>query len=74
MEINGFKIKIYGVTELALVYNPDCLPKTAAWRLRCWIDHNRELNESLSRLGWKKGNRLFTPLQVEAIVRYLGEP
>jgi hypothetical protein len=74
MEINGFKVKSYGWTELAQCYNPDVMPKTAAKRLTGWVDKNGELNASLQRAGWKKGTKLLTPLQVETIVKYIGEP
>ncbi|MBR2101534.1 MAG: DUF4248 domain-containing protein [Bacteroidales bacterium] len=39
-----------------------------------WINYNRELREELQKLGYDGRQRVFTPRQVEAIMRYLGEP
>jgi hypothetical protein len=74
MEEAAFKIRAYGVTELALCYNPDCSPNAAFRRLRSWIAHSRSLSLELEALGRRKGDKLFTPAQVAAIVRHLGEP
>lgn len=74
MEINGFQIKSYGFAELAQMYNPDVTSDAATKRLRNWMRTNEKLNTELTVLGWQKGNRLFTPIQVETIARFLGEP
>ncbi len=74
MEIEGFRIKCYGWTELALLYNPEIRPETAARRLSSWVRGNEKLMCELTALGWRKGCRLLTPLQVKAMVNYLGEP
>jgi hypothetical protein len=74
MEINEFKIRSYGWTELALRYNPEVAQRTALQRLKFWVSKNQELTSTLQDQGWRKGDRLLTPLQVETIVRYLGEP
>lgn len=69
-----FSICSYGVTELAIQYNPTLLPTSAARALRRWIGYNRALKQALVESGWTDGQRKFTPLQTELIVRYLGEP
>jgi hypothetical protein len=74
MDIPGFPIRIYGWTELALLYNPELKPESAVKRLRRWVDKNHELRAGLKRTGWQKGSKLLTPLQVKTIVEYLGEP
>lgn len=74
MEIDDFQIKSYGFAELAQMYNPGITPDAATKRLRSWMRNNEKLSNELSSLGWKKGARLLTPIQVEAIARFLGEP
>lgn len=69
-----YPIRSYGREELASLYNPNETPESA-WRLlRSWIRANRQLSESLSRLGYDGHHRRFTPLQVSEIFRYLGSP
>ncbi|MBR2103266.1 MAG: DUF4248 domain-containing protein [Prevotella sp.] len=63
-----------GRTELAMKYLPHLQPSSAWSCLRRWINHNRELREELQKLGYDGRQRVFTPRQVEAIMRYLGEP
>jgi hypothetical protein len=74
MNIEDFKIKTYGVTELALLYSPECIPSTALARLRRWIAKNENLRTELIKLGWQPGNRMYTPRQVGCIVDFIGEP
>jgi hypothetical protein len=74
METDKFEIRSYGWTELAVCYNPEVSPETAAKRLNRWVHKNTGLHSSLRHLGWGKGSRLLTPLQVETIIRHLGEP
>lgn len=73
-EDNGFRIRSYGRTELALAYNPDLTPAGAWRRLGMWIRHCPGLEQKLAALsgGWQ--GRTYTPAQVEAIVEALGEP
>lgn len=66
--------KSYSLKELALLYGPDLKPESAGKRFAIWIKSNTSLYLELQRNGWKKGARFFTPLQVETIVNYLGEP
>ena len=67
-------VKIYGFTELGLLYNPDLQPASAAQLLKRWINHNTQLAAALVETGWCKGQRKFTPLQTGLIFRFLGEP
>ena len=74
MIINDFKIRSYGLQELAQLYAPDLTPESATKRLSIWMRHNHQLWDELLEAGWKPGNRVLTPLQVQVILRYLGEP
>ncbi len=69
-----FKIKAYGWQELAILYAPDLTPESAGKRLSNWVRFNTKLTRELQETGWKKGQRVLTPLQVSIIIRYLGEP
>lgn len=69
-----FIIRSYGLTELGILYNPQLQPDSAAKALRRWINYNIALKLALQEAGWTDGQRKFTPLQTELIVRYLGEP
>ena len=59
-----FKIKAYGIAELAAKYSPDSADSTA----------RKKLNQQLTALGFRPKARIFTPAQVRAIVEALGEP
>lgn len=74
MIINEFKIRTYGWQELAVQYAPELSPGSAARRLSRWVDKNEVLTSELIRLGWRKGYRVLTPIQVKAMVELLGEP
>lgn len=74
MIINDFKIRTYGWQELAILYAPELSPGSAARRLSRWVDKNKALTLELTRLGWRKGYRTLTPIQVRAMVEMLGEP
>ncbi len=74
METNNFKIRAYGWQELAILYAPDLTPESAAKRLSTWVKLNEELTRALQQAGWRRGQRVLTPLQVQRITEYLGEP
>ena len=57
-----FRIRSYGRTELAQLYNPCLTPKAAYRAVR------------LAELGKLPGSRSYTPAQVREIVEALGEP
>lgn len=69
-----FAVKTYGWQELAIQYAPELTPNSASKRLTRWVLLNKELYERLIALGWKKGLRILTPVQVEAIIGVFGEP
>lgn len=73
-EEKKFKIRTYGFTELAQLYNPALQPASAANALRRWINYNPKLAAALKETGWIKGQRKLTPLQTEQLRRFLGEP
>ena len=69
-----FKIRSYGYGELALLYFPNSTKKSASVQLRRWIIFNDKLVNDLKDTGYKKGQKLLTPKQVEIIVLVIGEP
>ena len=69
-----FRIRSYGRTELAQLYNPCLTPKAAYRKLVGWIDHYPGLAVRLAELGKLPGSRSYPPAQVREIVGALGEP
>jgi len=75
MHTEEFKIRTYGRTELARLYDPYITPEGAWKKLREWIAHHPTLPERLQQLGYDANKqRIFTPAQVQAIVEVIGEP
>ena len=75
MENNtNFQIRGYGRTELALLYAPEDVPKTAYKKMQRWIIRHPHLSEQLAKAGLSPRSRIHTPLQVRIIVEALGEP
>lgn len=74
MEEEKFKIRSYGWQELALLYGEGLTPESSTKRLSKWVQINPSLTDELERCGWKKGKKILTPIQVQVIVRFLGEP
>lgn len=72
--MHEFKMKSYGWQELAVLYGADLTPESAGKRLANWVWANPSLSRELQLRGWQKGKRTLTPLQVETIVHFLGEP
>ena len=55
--------------------NPiSCVTTTMVNHLMSWIRRNPVLTEELTRLGYRKSAKYFTPKEVGKIVEYLGEP
>ncbi len=71
---NEFKIRTYGRTELALMYNPSITPKAALRKLNRWIALVPNLDKRLKSMGFTPGCRSYTPAEVSAIIDVLGEP
>lgn len=69
-----FRIRSYGYGELAQLYFPNIAKKSATWQLRIWIVSSVLLCEKLEAVGYVKGKRLLTPIQVKLIVGEFGEP
>lgn len=74
MKSDEFQLKSYTWKELAVLYGPDLKPESAGKRLTHWVKINTPLYRELQQNGWQKGKRSLTPLQVETIVNYLGQP
>mgnify|MGYP000926973484 CR=1 FL=1 len=67
------KDRIYGHAELALLYFKNIQPKSASTQLARWIRRDEELWEELLLAGYRKGQKVFTPLQVTILAtRRLG--
>ena len=58
------------LTDLALRY----FPRSASEQLRRWMRLNPDLQRRLEELHFQPRQRVLTPLQHEAVLRYLGEP
>ena len=69
-----FDYRSYTKTELALMYSPDSTPATALQCLTRWMKQCRPLMAELASMGYNKFRHTLFRQEVEAIVRYLGEP
>ncbi len=69
-----FTIRAYSKKELALIYFPDSMPRTAVNHLMAIIRHNDMLWDELLRIGYRPNTKTFTPRQVRAIIDWLGTP
>lgn len=72
--MKDFKIRMYTKKELALMYFPESMPRTAVNHLMAWIRLCTPLWDELLKMGYCKTSKSFSPKQVKAIVDYLGEP
>ena len=72
--MDTFTIKAYTKKELALMYFPDSMPRTAVSHLMSWISRCPQLSAQLQATGYQPTSKAFTPKQVKAITEYLGEP
>ena len=72
--MENFIIRPYTKKELALLYFPDSLPRTAVNHLMAWIHRCTPLWQQLLDSGYSTTSKGFTPRQVRAIVEQLGEP
>lgn len=59
--------------ELALLYFPQCTPRSASVQLKKWISHP-QLAEKLKNADYHNRQKILTPRQVRLIVEHLGEP
>jgi len=74
MNEETFKVRAYGFGELAQLYCPNVTKKSASFQLRSWIINSKKLSAILKEKGFKHGQKLLTPAQVEIIIIELGEP
>ena len=72
--MDTFTIKAYTKKELALMYFPESMPRTAVNHLMAWINRCTQLSDQLQATGYQSTCKAFTPRQVKAIVEHLGEP
>lgn len=70
----SLELRAMGKSELAALYFPASQPKTALNHLMAWVKRCRPLTDELLGMGYRPQDKWFTPRQVEAIVRHLGEP
>jgi len=68
------KIRSYGKTELARLYNPHLSEQHARRKLMHWIEINPSLTNRLAALGYQQSDRIFSPKMVAVIVEELCEP
>lgn len=69
MKQEPFTIRAYGKSELAMLYFPGDGKETAMKKMRSWLRLNPRLRDMKPRQA-----HFYTPRQVKAIVRELGEP
>jgi hypothetical protein len=74
MNEETFKVRAYGYGELAQLYFPQITKQSASVQFRRWIVMNKKLNQSLSEHGFKSGQKILTPKQVEIVIFHIGEP
>ena len=72
---DNFKIRAYGMSELAMLYFPNVLtPNGALSNLNFWIQRNKKLTNALQQCGMPPRSKSFSPKEVALIIDYLGEP
>ena len=69
-----FTIRTYTKKELALMYFPGSMPRTAVNHLMAWISRCTPLWRELQEAGYEKTSKAFSPRHVRVIVAHLGEP
>ncbi len=73
---DGFRLRAYRKSELAMLYFPHLARKEAVCKLKRWIDRCTPLRRELDETEYPPDLRRFdfTPKEVRLIVRHLGEP
>ncbi len=72
--MSEFKIKCYGVGELACLFLPTLNNRSASNQFRAWIKKNEILKQALVEAGFQNRQKIYTPKQVQIIIEYLGAP
>lgn len=67
-------VRAYSKQELAKLYAPELTKKSAGKRFAYWLKYCKPLWEELQKTEYNPLQRILTPLQVELIFKYLGEP
>lgn len=71
--MDKFKIRAYGLQELAMLYFPNSTPQSASNQLKKWMMKG-QLPAKLHDAGYTPGQKILTPRQVEVITGHVGEP
>lgn len=71
--MSDFKIRAYGLQELAMLYFPNNTPRSASNQLKRWMGKTL-LSRKLLAAGYESGQKILTPRQVGLIVDHVGEP
>lgn len=71
--MDKFKIRAYGLQELAMLYFPHNTPQSASNQLKRWMMKGT-LPARLYAVGYTSGQKILTPRQVGIIVSHVGEP
>lgn len=74
MEEAPFKVKPYRFGELAQMYYPDHDYQGALRLFRREMHETRGMWRALQAVGYKDYTKVLTRSQVQAIVKFLGEP
>lgn len=69
-----FKVRIYGKSELAMLYCPNSQPQSAMKNLYRWIKGCPMLQEELKTMNCNPRRKYYFTQEVQAIIRHLGEP
>jgi len=67
-------MKAIYLSDLAQQYFPNSTTRSAVTQLHRWMILNTELTNKLEELHYQPRQRALTPLQHQAITKYLGEP
>ncbi len=71
--MDKFKIRAYGLQELAMLYFPNSTPQSASNQLKKWMK-KEPLFAKLLNARYTSGQKILTPRQVEVITGHVGEP
>lgn len=71
--MDTFKIRVYGMQELAQLYFPHNAPRSASNQLKKWMN-KAMLKEKLRECDYRDGQKILTPRQVGIIIEHIGEP
>jgi len=69
-----FSFRSYGLGELAMLYNPHLTTPSAVRLFKRWVKYHPDLPLRLHNDGYRPGQRILTPRQVEHIITCLGKP